>query len=345
MEFHGQVRQGFSHKLTLFLVPMILGIVLAGQVEAKDKGVFNLNTASDEIKVMTYNVLNLYDNVHDDGKKDWTWLPINHPLKKECVSVRNPYYREACQTVNWTPAGIQMKLKQIKKAISHQGTLPDVLAVQEIENDNITRMLAKELGYRHFLVTNSPDSRGIDVALLYNDDKIEYVEHEEIDATSALNYPSRSILRVHFRPRSGRLLDVIGIYVNHWPAQMVSPIKRVQVARLLAQHIDQQTMRIGKDNYNVITLGDFNLTQVEIPNAFHHVLTNPFWENSLIDVQDYSEVRRSPYRYSMPPGSYWINGLNLWRRLDRFAVSKNMVDDTGMHVVHDSFRRHQYPNS
>lgn len=119
---------------------------------------------------------------------------------------------------------------------------------------------------------------------------------------------------------------------------MISPIKRVETARVLARAIDQQTTKVGKDNYKVIALGDFNLTQVETPNAFHHVITNPYWANAMIDIQDYSEVRRSPYRYQMPPGSYWISGIDSWRRLDRFAVSQNLVDESGMHVIYDSFR-------
>ncbi|MCB0383995.1 MAG: hypothetical protein KDD43_01280 [Bdellovibrionales bacterium] len=334
MDVHGQRRQGVLGRITLAVLALLIG----ASAGAAGNNPFYLTTDRDEIKIMSYNVLNLFDNVHDEGKSDWTFLPINHPLKKECAKMRNPWYREACEKVDWTPERIQIKLGQIKNAISYQGPLPDILAVQEIENANITGMLAKELGYKHFLVTDSPDGRGIDVALLYNDDKIEYIEHEEIDATAALNYPVRNILLVHFRPRTGRILDVIGVYVNHWPAQMISPIKRVETARVLARAIDQQTTKVGKDNYKVIALGDFNLTQVETPNAFHHVITNPYWANAMIDIQDYSEVRRSPYRYQMPPGSYWISGIDSWRRLDRFAVSQNLVDESGMHVIYDSFR-------
>lgn len=340
MDVHVRVRRyrvkGFVRSLA---VSFVAGAVVTASAWAQTAAdTFRLEAANDEIKVMTYNVLNLFDNVHDTSKKDWTWLPINDPLKKECGRISNPSYREDCETVDWTQDKIKIKLGQIKTAISYQGSLPDLLAVQEIEGPNITGQLAKELGYQHFLITNSPDERGINVALLYNTDKLEYLEHEEIDATGALNYPGRNILRVHFRPRGGRVLDVIGIYVNHWPAQMVSPIKRVETARVLAKAIDAQTTKVGKDNYKVITLGDFNLTDNEQPNAFHHVLTNPYWQNFLVDVQDYSEVRRSPYRYRMPPGSYFMGGIDIWRRFDRFAVSKNLTDESGMHVVYDSFR-------
>ena len=192
-----------------------------------------LKVEDNEFKVLSYNLYNLFDAEHDQGKSDWTWLPLNYPSKYiKCQELSNEYYRKECQTTNWTQEKLEIKVRQLARVVRLQGSLPDLLAVQEIENENALGLLQDELGYKRLLITNSPDRRGIDVGLLFNEDKLEYVEHEDINISDileseyGLNVKTRNILRVHFRPKQGNREKVIGVYVNHWPSQRKGSIFR-----------------------------------------------------------------------------------------------------------------------
>ena len=75
-------------------------------------------------------------------------------------------YIQECRETDWTDAKMYEKAEQLAKVIQYQGSLPDILGVQEIENANAARAMQEKLGYsRRALITNSPDRRGIDVAL------------------------------------------------------------------------------------------------------------------------------------------------------------------------------------
>ena len=232
----------------------------------------------------------------------------------------------------------QVKIKQIKKVVAMQGSLPDLLAVQEIENARVAEMLRDELGFERFVITDSPDKRGIDVALFFNEDKLDYIEHEELDISDEVGFPTRNILRVHFRPKVGYSRNVFAVYVNHWPSQAAGPIARMSAAKALSEFIDKQTERIGANRYHVVVMGDFNTLRHEVPNAFHNVLNSPYWDNFLFDVQTLSEDSNNDMTFHMPPGTYWYGQKGVYQRFDRFFVSHNLRNREGMNVVPRSFR-------
>lgn len=305
-----------------------------------------LRVAQDEFKIMSYNVLNLFDNEHDveDGvsKLDHTFLPLNYPGKAiECQKLSRDYYRKDCLKTNWTDEKLALKLKQIEKSVRIQGSLPDLLALEEVENENVISMLGQVLGYDYYVMTRSPDKRGIDVALLFNQKKLEYIEHQEIDVSSAVGFRTRNILRVNFRPRVGRYKDrkTIGVYVNHWPSQAAGSIARYTAAQVLATAIDQQIETYGSEHYYVIATGDFNTLERDSPNPFHDLLTSPFqWSNFLYDVNTLSDSSRNPMKYHMPPGTYWYGRSGKYNKFDRFFVSQNLYSPEGAQVVPESFR-------
>ncbi|MCB0371098.1 MAG: hypothetical protein KDD45_17185, partial [Bdellovibrionales bacterium] len=51
-----------------------------------------------DFSVMTYNVENLFDNQHDIGKQDQTYLPISQKMnlyhQSDCQKIRSKYYRK-----------------------------------------------------------------------------------------------------------------------------------------------------------------------------------------------------------------------------------------------------------
>jgi len=202
-------------------------------------------------------------------------------------------------------------------------------------------MLAKKLGYQKFLITKSPDSRGIDVALFYKEGKIQYLNHKEIVLDPKKFFPTRNILAVNFSVR-GNANKVIGVFVNHWPAQGAPSRTRVKAAEYLYKAIKSQQSRYGKSNYHVIATGDFNVTNVETPHAFQHYLTNPTRSNSFFDVQDILATakasEKSPIQAMMPQSSYFFGPQMAWNRFDRFMISGNLIDGRQIEFVKSSFR-------
>ncbi|MBC86518.1 MAG: hypothetical protein CL677_05000 [Bdellovibrionaceae bacterium] len=297
------------------------------------------DTSSSEIKVMSYNVLNLFDAQHDSGKLDHTFLPLSYRGKViNCQRLSRSYYREECLNTDWTDEKVVAKIAQIKKVVEMQGDLPDLLAVQEIENANVAGMLQRALGYDAFVITNSPDKRGIDVALLYKEDKLRYLNHEELDITEQVGFETRNILKVHFQPKVGTSSNVIGVYVNHWPSQASGPIARMSAANALSEFIDRETQEIGRSKYHVLVMGDFNTLRHEVPNAFHNVLNSPYWDNYLFDVQTLSEDSSNNMTLYMPPGTYWYSAKGKYQRFDRFFISHNLRDTAGLSVIPNTYR-------
>ena len=163
--------------------------------------------ASDELEVMVYNVENLFDARHDieEGveKNDWTFLPKKTPGKDAaCKKIGYWRYRESCFATDWNDDQVKLKLSQIREVIlKERGELPDILALSEIENKNVIGQLAKVLGYKEFKVSQSPDKRGIDLAILFNPSKkLKFVKKSQyvVKGDYFKKKPTRVILEVEF---------------------------------------------------------------------------------------------------------------------------------------------------
>ncbi|MGJ8683131.1 MAG: endonuclease/exonuclease/phosphatase [Nonlabens sp.] len=179
----------------------------------------------------------------------------------------------------WTPQRYQKKLQKLSDAISKVGTLqtgklPAIIGVAEVENKKVLEDLIQQpklvkgnYGIIHY---NSPDERGIDVAMLYRKDlfTLEHAEPIAVDVTMPNDEPDRTrdILYV-----KGTLAGMpLHIYVNHWPSRRdgadSTNEKRVTVAKQLMEHVNNVDPILNRKNQekpllestNVIIMGDFN---------------------------------------------------------------------------------------
>ncbi len=302
---------------------------------AGDRGIPGPN----ELSVMMYNVENLFDAEHDSGKDDWTYLPKGVSGKSEyCQTVSNPRFRQDCERSNWTNAHVQLKLRQIRNAISASGTqMPHLLGLAEIENHNVVGMLAEELGYKSFVVSNSPDKRGVDLALLYHHSApvsfVQSHEHEVLLKGQVLE--TRNILEVEFETSAG---DKLHIFVNHWPSQANPVENRMAAAKIVQQVIDSR--RASNPHSHFLVMGDFNVVATDAPNAIETVLKNPKSKNPLSDVREIfnssSKVSAETKRQTVP-GSYFFLKNMEWNTLDRFLVSQSLTDGKGLDLIEESF--------
>ena len=172
---------------------------------------------------------------------------------------------------HWTKEIYQDKLKNMARVIAEigadvSGTTPTIIGVCEVENRTVLEdlvnqkpLIKKDYGIIHF---NSPDRRGIDVALLY---KKKLFTPTSYKAKELLIYDDNDkSKRVFTRDQlivSGILDgDKINLIVNHWPSrrggEKRSRSKRIKAAKLNRQIIDSL---FSEDPYaKIITMGDFN---------------------------------------------------------------------------------------
>lgn len=192
--------------------------------------------------VASWNIENLYDTINDTLKNDEEFLPGS--------------------SKRWNEARYEDKLNNLVKVINYMndGCGPDILALEEVENINVVKSLGYKMRDRDYVVVhrNSPDMRGIDVALLY--DRTFF----SIDSVAALHVklpngnPTRDILHVVMIHKSNK--EKFHIYVNHWPSRLggqeKSNINRLAAAKVLRSSLD--TLWRTAPGSNVILLGDFN---------------------------------------------------------------------------------------
>lgn len=233
-------------KITLKL--LICSAFLSGLTAsyAQEKKTYKVNT------VAFYNVENLFDPVNDPKKYDEA-----SPIMEMSESLREEVY--------------QKKLKNTAKVIAEIGKevtkhSPAIVGLAEVENRRVLEDLLNEptlrkddYGIVHF---DSPDMRGIDVALIY---KKKLFKPTQTSSHELLIYDNENPeKRVYTRDQllvSG-LLDgeKIHFIVNHWPSrsggEARSSYKREQAAALNKKIIDSL---FALDPYaKIITMGDLN---------------------------------------------------------------------------------------
>lgn len=168
---------------------------------------------------------------------------------------------------HWTRKRFKTKLNAISKGIlwaaSEEGGLPDAIGLAEVENRHVLERLLEETplrktGYK-ILHSDSPDPRGIDVALLYRPSKLRLKTAKAChlyDGDSLLR--TRDILLATFEGADGTAL---ALAVNHHPSKYggiseSEPRRRIAVERLrfLADSLRAEGIE------NLVALGDFNDT-------------------------------------------------------------------------------------
>lgn len=238
--------------------------------------IFSSNAQQKKFVVHTvafYNFENLFDTINNENN-DEEWLPNG--------------------AQNWTSEKYHQKLENLSRVLSEIGTndqqktAPTFIGGCEIENRGVLEDLIKtpkminlDYGIIHF---DSPDKRGIDVALLYNkkhfnptsfeniplliykdEEKVDKkVKKEDEEKTDDAVVETTKVGRIYTRDQllvTG-LLDgeEINIIVNHWPSRSGGE-KKSSKFREAAGYLNRKIMdSLFKINPNakIITMGDLN---------------------------------------------------------------------------------------
>lgn len=207
-----------------------------------------LNLLLGIITFVELNCENLFDTRHDtlkqdqeylvDGVRHWNrhryWDKVNH-IAKEIISCGD-------QATGWQ--------------------LPDFVALCEVENDSVMRDLTQRSSLRNagyqYVMTDSPDERGIDVALLYSPFSFRLLHSHAIRIEPLKKMRStRDILYA-----AGTLVngDTLHVMVVHAPSRFNGEKKtrphRLLVADRMIATVD--SIRAQSPDAQIIIMGDFN---------------------------------------------------------------------------------------
>jgi predicted extracellular nuclease len=231
----------------IILILAALVLLLPTQACAKKKGGKHV--------IGFYNVENLFDVLHDEGKNDYEYLPEG--------------------ANEWTEDKYAVKLKNIAQVLAdikaETGVWHTVLGLAEVENRHVLEDLLKEpavvkANYKivHY---ESPDRRGIDCALLYNPARMKVVDsaclpydfNTSIPITTynkqeQADFRTRDVLMVH------GIIDGehFAFYVCHFPSRRGDKglDLRARAAEIVYQHT--QLMAQKYPGIKCVVMGDMN---------------------------------------------------------------------------------------
>jgi hypothetical protein len=195
-----------------------------------------------------YNLENFYDTIHNPKINDTDFLPNGSKQYTSAVYLNKT---EHLATV----------ISQIGTDINTDG--PALLAVAEIENDTVLNDLINEpvllKRHYHFIHYDSPDPRGVDVALIYNP------KYFKVDTSYKLRVKLENG-KSHFFTRDilyvkGKLdNETIHVLVNHWPSRLGGEQKSEGSRKAAAAVAKKQIDLILKNDSTakIIMMGDLN---------------------------------------------------------------------------------------
>jgi hypothetical protein len=258
------------------------------------------------VRIVFYNLENLYDPHTDSLKQD-----------KEFTSGGLKH---------WTFTRYFMKLNHVAKTFMAIGGWepPAIIGICEVENRYVMNSMIfntplKKYKYK-FIHYDSPDSRGIDVAMLYRPCifRVLCSKNIRIQIPSDTSWHTRDILYV-----KGILLgnDTVHFFVNHWPSRLggftESVPKRKTVAQALRFALD--TLQRKQHFPQVIIMGDFNddPDQPAISEVLRAVnFSTSTKSDSLVNMM-------LSLMYDVTIGTEKYQGK--WSILDQFIVSGNLL--------------------
>ena len=194
--------------------------------------------------IASYNVENLFDTVNDSDTNDDEFTPEGYK--------------------HWTKERYEKKIEHLSWVLSHlSNELPAIVGLCEVEHKSVVLNLAnsKLLKKGNYKVVHEegPDTRGIDVALMYRSDLFHLIDYKEIPVIvpEDPNSKLRNILHVIGNFADS---DTFHIFVNHWKSRRggreETEFKRVAAAKILKAETDK--IFAGNKTANIIIVGDFN---------------------------------------------------------------------------------------
>ncbi len=194
--------------------------------------------------IMFYNTENFFDSADDSLTLDDEFTPAG--------------------AKHWTGRRFRQKAYHLYKVFIAAGEWdpPELIGLAEVENAYVLHFLTEETpfvkfdyGFVHY---DSPDKRGIDVALLYRKKSVRILSSRAVPVTfpEDAGRKTRDILSVMLVAGE----DTLVCFVNHWPSRRGGYLEtmpyRLRAAQVLKQAVD--SVRNIDPAGKIVVMGDFN---------------------------------------------------------------------------------------
>lgn len=290
---------------TLILLFLLSAIAFGQKENFKPKKSFT---------IVFYNVENLFDTLDDPLTEDDEFTPGSEK--------------------NWSTERYQKKLEDISKVLSsiNKKELPEIIGLCEVENRKVLEDLVKtgKLRKKDYGIVHkdSPDTRGIDVALLYRKDEFKSVSHKAIPVVFRFDstLKTRDILYVKGK---ASVSGILHIFVNHWSSrregQQQTERKRIFSSVVLRKAVD--SILNFEPEAKIIIMGDFN---DEPTNMSLHSVLNATNKRKNANSRDLYNLMYDKHNFENT-GTYSYKGN--WNMLDNLIVSQSVITDKNNYHV------------
>ena len=257
-----------------------------------------------------YNLENLFDTTHDEGKNDYEFMPEG--------------------TFKWDAEKYKCKLHNMARVLADMGTdkLPDVgcaaIGVAEVENAKCLTDLCNQPALKarnfKFVHIEGPDQRGIDCALLYNPQLfkvnhvklVPYIYNRPEDAGRA----TRGFLVV-----SGTMAkEHVTIIVNHLPSRGAAAYAREDGGSQL--RVVKDSLQKEDPKVKLFIMGDMNDDPDDASMA-----------KCLGARREISEVEEgglyNPWWNMLASGQGTLQFQGSWNLFDQIILSSNLLNKSG----------------
>ncbi len=235
----------------------------------------------------------------------------------------------------WTDKRYRQKLDNLAKVISsigkdERGTGPDIIGLCELENRQVLQDLFshKRLKSNNYQIIHydSPDERGIDVALAYKKTAFSPFSHKShrllLESEEGKRDYTRDLLVV------GGIFgnDELYILVNHWPSrsggeERSSPLRK-KAGRLNKRVVD--SILRHSPNSRIIIMGDFN------DNPLNRSIKHMLKTNGIrLDLKENEIFNPMEKLYKQGLGS--LGYRDQWHMFDQILLTNNLVNQESGH--------------
>lgn len=247
--FMPAIYSGSKRKLVKVLLPIFFFCLGTCVTKPKNRQVSADGVSSEKLstvfQIAFYNVENLFDTLSQLDKKDDDFTPEG--------------------LLRWNTERYNKKLADLA-AVFDSMDWPSIIGLAEVENAKVLNDLRKNMrSLRHYeqIHFESPDDRGIDVALLYDEKTLRVIsEHAlpvkiKIDTAEVFTRDILYVALVH-----DALQDTFHVFVNHWPSRVggkqQTAARRMSAAQVLRNAVEGLWSALP--GAKIVIMGDFNDT-------------------------------------------------------------------------------------
>lgn len=292
-------------KLHIILFYCLFLAIGTSQLNAQEKKTYKIHT------IAFYNLENLFDTINDTSKFDEA-----SPIMEMKGDIETVYKKKV--------HNMARVLSDIGLDDTHNS--PVIIGISEVENRQVIEdlindplLFGRDYGIIHY---DSPDARGIDVAMLYQK---KFFTPLHTSSHELKIYDDNSRKRVYTRDQllvSGTLEgDMIHVLVNHWPSrsggEARSRPKRVAAAKLSKKIID--SLQTDDPYAKIFLMGDLN---DDPTNESVKKVLNAEKDRDKVELKGIYNPYESFYRKGLGTTAY----RDAWSLFDQILISKPLLD-------------------